>query len=109
MLVLLVVSRDTCIYDFSILLETQVFSKQDISYIAGPKRERIAFVKQFDLYSLKVVTVCYKKFQKVFSFFHILVSHFLRKKMLQIPKRKKKNKNNDNNNNANVNNNHNVC
>ena len=30
-------------------MKTQVYSKQDIPYTAGPKRESMTFVKQFDL------------------------------------------------------------
>ena len=36
-------------YDFDILLKTQVHSKQDIPYVVEPKRESMSFVKQFDL------------------------------------------------------------
>ena len=37
------------LYDFNILLKTQIFSKQDILYLAEPKRESMPFVKQSDL------------------------------------------------------------
>ena len=37
------------LYDFNILLKTQIFSKQDILYLEEPKRESMPFAKQSDL------------------------------------------------------------
>ena len=48
-LYLSVVSRDTCVYDFNILLKTQVYSKQDKPCIGESEREGMPFIKQFDL------------------------------------------------------------
>ena len=41
----------SCIYDFNILLKTEVYLKKDILYILEPKWKSMPFAKQFDLKS----------------------------------------------------------